>query len=165
MEPAAVQAAMQDPVARALLESSNPARLAYVAADSTPRVVPVGFQWDGEALVIGTVPGSAKVAALQANPAVALTIDTSPPTWPPKVLLIRGLAAVTFVDEVFPEYIAGAKRLTPADEFERWEAGVRSLYDRMARISITPTWVRIQDFETRIPQAVEDLVKSKFGSA
>jgi hypothetical protein len=34
-------------------------------------------------IVIGTVPGSAKVKALQANPAVALTIDTGPPTWPP----------------------------------------------------------------------------------
>lgn len=165
MQRADVLAVMQDPVAQGLLESSNPARLAYVAADSTPRVVPVGFFWDGEGLVIGTVPGSAKVAALQANPAVALTIDTSPPTWPPKVLLIRGTAVVTFVDEVFPEYIAGAKRLTPPDEFERWEAGVRSLYDRMARIDVTPTWVKIQDFETRIPQAVEDLVKSKFGSA
>lgn len=96
---------------------------------------------------------------------MALTIDTSPPTWPPKVLLIRGVAAVSLVDEVFPEYIAGARRLTPTGEFERWEAGVRSLYDRMARIDVTPTWVKIQDFETRIPQAVEDLVKRKFGGA
>ena len=165
MKPADVQAAMQDPVARALLESSNPARLAYVAADSTPRVVPVGFHWDGESLVVGSVPGSAKVAALRANPAVAITIDTSPPAWPPKVLLMRGLASVTIVDEVFPEYIAGAKRLTPADQFEQWEAGVRSLYDQMARIAILPTWVRIQDFESRIPQAVEELVTTKFGNA
>jgi hypothetical protein len=160
-----VHAAMRDPVARELLESRNPARLAYVALDGTPRVVPVGFHWDGEALVIGTVPGSAKVAALRANPAVALTIDTAPPTWPPKVLLVRGTATVSVVDGVFPEYIAASRKLTPPEEFEQWEAGVRSLYDEMARIDVRPTWVKIHDFETRLPQAVEDLLKAKLDQA
>jgi hypothetical protein len=28
----------------------------------------------------------------------------------------------------------------------------------MARISITPTWAKLLDFETTIPQAVEDLI-------
>lgn len=154
---------MEDPVARRLLDSSNPARLAYVARDGTPRVVPVGFHWNGATIVVGTVPGSAKVAAIGANPVVAVTIDTTPPTWPPNALLVRGTATVTLVDGVFPEYVAGARKLTPAEEFSRWEAGVRALYDQMARIDITPTWVRIHDFETRIPQAVEDLARAKFG--
>ena len=158
-----VRAAMEDPVARRLLDSPNPARLAYIARDGTPRVVPVGFHWNGETVVIGTVPGSAKVAALQANPAVALTIDTGPPAWPPNVLLIRGTAEVSMTDGVFPEYVAGARKVTPAEEFPRWEEGVRALYDRMARIDVTPTWVAIHDFETRIPQAVADVVKAKFG--
>ena len=109
------------------------------------------------------MPVSAKVAALRANPAVALTIDTRPPAWPPNVLLVRGTAAVTLVAGVFPAYVAGAKRLTPAGEFPNWEAGVHALYDQMARIDITPTWVKIQDFETRIPQAVEDLARATFG--
>jgi hypothetical protein len=161
--PDEIYAAMEDPVAQRLLNSANPARLAYVAQDGTPRAVPVGFHWDATRIVIGTVPASAKVAALQANPAVALTIDTSPPTWPPNVLLVRGTAAVTLVDGVFPEYIAGAKKLTPAEEFPNWEAGVHALYDQMARIDITPTWVKIHDFETRIPQAVHDLARAKFG--
>jgi hypothetical protein len=158
-----VQAAMQDPVARALLESRNPARLAYVALDGTPRVVPVGFQWDGQALVMGTVPSSAKVAALRAHPAVAITIDTTPPAWPPKVLLVRGTATTTVVDGVFEEYLAGAKRLTPPEQFAEWEAGVRSLYEQMVRIDVRPTWVTIHDFETRIPRAVEDLVRTRLG--
>lgn len=98
MEPQDVQAIMQDPVARELLESRNPARLAYVALDGTPRVVPVGLQWDGHALVIGTVPSSPKVDALRAHPAVAITVDTTPPTWPPKVLLVRGTSTVTHVE-------------------------------------------------------------------
>ena len=80
MEADEIRAVMEDPVARRLLASANPARLAYVARDGTPRVVPVGFHWNGVAIVIGTVPGSAKVAALQARPDVALTIDISPPT-------------------------------------------------------------------------------------
>lgn len=163
MTPEQIRAAMEDPVAQRLLHSANPARLAYAARDGTPRVVPVGFDWNGTTIVIGTLPASAKVASLKANPVVALTIDTSPPTWPPNVLLIRGTAAVTMVDGVFPEYVAGAKKLTPAEEFPSWEDGVNMLYDQMARIDITPTWVRIHDFETRIPQAVENLARAKFG--
>ncbi len=163
MTPDQVRAAMADPVAQRLLNSPNLARLAYVARDGTPRVIPVAFHWTGTTIVIGTVPGSAKVKALEANPAVALTIDTGPPAWPPNVLLVRGTATVTLVDGVFPEYVAGAKKVTPAEEFPNWEAGVRALYDRMARIDITPTWVTVHDFETRIPRAVEDLARAKFG--
>jgi hypothetical protein len=158
-----VAAVMADPVARRLLDSTNPARLAYVALDGTPRVVPIGFLWNGKTLVIGTVPGAAKVKALRANPSVALTIDTSPPAWPPNVLLIRGAAAVTTVEGVFPEYVEASRKLTPADQFEEWETGVRMLYDQMVRIDITPEWARIHDFETRIPQAVADLAKAKLG--
>ncbi len=158
-----VRRTMDDPIAQELLASGNPARLAYMALDGTPRVVPVAFHWDGARLVIGTVAGSAKVAALRANPAVALTIDTSAPVWPPRVLLIRGTAAVAVVDGVFPEYVAAARKLTPLKDFAEWEAGVRSLYDQMARIDVTPSWARIHDFETRIPQAVAELARAKFG--
>ena len=163
MSPEEIRAAMEDPVAQRLLFSANPARLAYVARDGTPRVVPVGFHWDGVSFVVGTAPRAAKVSALQANPAVALTIDTSPPTWPPKVLLVRGTATVSVVEGAFPEYVAGSKKAIPAEEFANWESGVHALYDQMARIDINPTWVTIHDFETRIPKAVEDLVKAKFG--
>jgi Pyridoxamine 5'-phosphate oxidase len=163
MSPEEVRAVMADPVAQRLLGSANPARLAYVARDGAPRVVPLGFHWDGSTLVVGTVPSSPKVAALRANPHVAVTIDTSPPTWPPNVLLVRGTATVTIVDGVFPEYVEASRKLTPVEQFPEWEAGVRSLYDQMARIDITPSWAKIHDFETRLPQAVEDLVKDKLG--
>lgn len=152
-----------DPVAQRLLNGPDPARLAYIAKDSTPRVIPVGFFWDGTAIVIGTVPGSAKVAALEANPDVALTIDTSPPTWPPNALLIRGRATVSTVDGVFQEYLHGSRKTIPAHEYEGWEKGVHQLYNQMARIDIVPTWATVHDFETRIPQAVEELVRAKFG--
>ena len=163
MTPDQVRAARADPVAQRLLNAPLLARMAYVARDGTPRVIPIGFHWNETTIVIGTVPGSAKVAALRANPTVALTIDTGPPTWPTNVLLVRGTATVSVVDGVFPEYVAAAERVIPAEEFATWETGVRALYDQMARIDITPTWVKIHDFETRIPQAVEDLVRAKFG--
>lgn len=163
MSPDEVRSVMEDPVAQRLVNAPVPARLAYVARDGTPRVIPIGFLWDGSSFVIGTVPTSAKVAALQANPVVALTIDTSPPAWPPNVLLVRGTASVSMVDGVFPEYVEASRKITPADQFPSWEAGVHALYDRMARIDITPTWAKIHDFETRIPTAVEELARAKFG--
>ena len=164
MTPEQIRAAMDDPVAQRLLGSPNPARLAYVARDGTPRAIPIAFEWNGTTIVLGTAPGSAKVKALEANPAVALTIDTSPPVWPPNTLLVRGTAAVTLVDGAFPEYVSGSRKVVPVEEFPKWEEGVRALYDQMARIDVTPTWVKVHDFETRIPQAVEDLARAKFGS-
>src|SRR3954467_5621587 len=148
---------MEDPVGRRLLTSANPARLAYIALDGTPRVVPVAFLWNGESIVIGTVPGSAKVAALRADPAVALTVDTSPPAWPPNVLLIRGTAEISLVAVHFPEYVEAARKVTPAGEFPDWETGVRALYDRMARIGVTPTWAKGHDFVAQLPEGVAQL--------
>jgi hypothetical protein len=47
------------------------------------------------------------------------------------------------------------------DQYPDWVAGVRSLYDAMVVITITPTWAKLLDFETTIPQAVDDLIKEK----
>ena len=45
---------LNDPVAKALLESANPARLAYTWMDGSPRVVPIWFHWTGDQLVLGS---------------------------------------------------------------------------------------------------------------
>ena len=45
---------LQEPVAQQLLESRIPARLAYTWEDGSPRVVPIGFHWNGTELVFGT---------------------------------------------------------------------------------------------------------------
>jgi hypothetical protein len=42
-----------------------------------------------------------------------------------------------------------------------WEAEVRSLYDGMVRIVVTPTWAKLIDFETTLPSAVEELVRQR----
>lgn len=70
-------------LAKSLLGSRIPARLAYSAKDGTPRVIPTWFRWDGNEILMATyiagphvtrAPG--RPAALRANPNVAITIDT-----------------------------------------------------------------------------------------
>lgn len=149
----------EDPYAQKLLSSSTPARLAYVGLDGAPRAIPIAYHFDGSRFVLGTIDFSAKVRALQANPAVALTIDTS--DQPPLVLLVRGTAEVSFVDGVLPEYLEANRKVFSAAAFPAFEQQVTDLYDRMARIAITPTWAKVLDFETRAPAAVMQLAAAK----
>jgi len=149
------------PYARRLLASSIPARLAYTGLDGGPRVVPVGFHFDGEQLIVCTVPKSAKVAALRKNPRVAITIDTE--GFPPKVLLIRGEASLELVDGVPDVYVEAAHKVVPDDQMPSWEASVRELYAQMVKITITPAWAKLLDFETTLPKSVEDLIRAKQG--
>src|SRR4051794_8209557 len=130
-------------------------RLGYVAEDGTPRTVPIAFSWNGGQLVMCTTKNAPKVTALRRNPAVALTIDTE--VHPPKILLIRGRAELDVVDGIPDEYLEmnGTYEMTPEQRVE-WEAEVRSLYDGMVRIVVTPTWAKLIDFETTLPSAVEE---------
>ncbi len=54
-------ALLDDPVAQRLLQSTIPARFAYTWTDGTPRVVPIGFHWNGEEIVLGTFPDAPKM--------------------------------------------------------------------------------------------------------
>src|SRR3981081_4470774 len=98
---------LQDPVAQELLQSKIPARLAYIAIDGTPRVVPIWFHWNGREFVMATPPKAPKLKALAKNPRVALTIDDN--TFPHKVLMLRGTATVEMVDGIVPEYRLAAR--------------------------------------------------------
>jgi Pyridoxamine 5'-phosphate oxidase len=121
-----VKTVLNDPLALQLLASSVPARPAYTALDGKPRVVPIGFLWDGARFVICTVPGSAKVRALEARPDVAMTIDTE--TWPPNALLVRGQATTDLVAGVPTEYLEACRKVVPAAEW-----GSRTGYGRFIR--------------------------------
>ncbi|WP_427917347.1 pyridoxamine 5'-phosphate oxidase family protein [Streptomyces sp. cg40] len=147
------------PISRELL-ARDVVRLAYVAKDGTPRNVPIAFTWNGSEIVMCTTKNAPKLPALRENPAVALTIDTE--VHPPKILLLRGRAELDVVDGIPEEYlrINGSYEMTPEQRVE-WEAEVRSLYDGMVRIVVTPTWVKLIDFETTLPSAVEELVKRR----
>ncbi len=150
---------MAKPYAQQLLHGPEPARLAYVGLDGDPRVIPIGFWVEGDQIRMATVPKAAKVAALQHNPNVALTIDQG--AFPPKALLIRGVAIVELVEGVPAGYLTAGGKVMTDEQYPEWVAGVRGLYDEMAVIAVTPTWAKLLDFETTLPKAVEDLIKQK----
>jgi len=150
---------LNDPLAQELIGSAIPARVAYISVDGEPRVVPLGFHWNGEQFVICTIPDSPKVHALAAHPEVALTIDTD--AFPPHVLLVRGSASLETVEGVPAEYLQASRKQVGDAGMPAFEAQVRGLYQQMVRITIEPRWAKLLDFETRLPSPVENLLKSK----
>lgn len=147
-------ALLEHPVAKELLASNIPARVAYLAPDGTPRVTPIWFHWDGRDLVLGTAPNAAKAKALAQNPKVAVTIDTN--DFPHKVLLIRGIAHLETVEGVAPEYAQAAERYFGCEQGRVWVEQIRGRSPQMVRIAITPEWVGVLDFETRLPRTLAE---------
>ncbi|MFF1903065.1 pyridoxamine 5'-phosphate oxidase family protein [Kitasatospora sp. NPDC058218] len=159
MQPSEIDEILNRPLSQELL-ARDLTRLAYVAKDGTPRAVPIAFVWNGSEIVMCTVKNAPKLPALRHNPAVALTIDTE--VHPPKILLIRGRAELDEVEGIPDEYLQanGTYTMTP-EQRVAWEAEVRSLYDGMVRIVVTPTWAKLIDFETTLPSAVEELIRQR----
>jgi hypothetical protein len=159
MEQREITEILDRPISRELL-ARDLTRLAYVAVDGTPRNVPIAFTWNGSQIVMCTTKNAPKLRHLRHRPEVALTIDTE--VHPPKILLIRGRAELDVVDGIPDEYLQmnGSYEMTPEQRVE-WEAEVRSLYDGMVRIVVTPTWVKLIDFETTLPSAVEELIRQR----
>ena len=143
---------LQHPAAKELLQSNIPARLAYIATDGTPRVVPIWFHWTGQQFVFGTPPKAPKLKALAKNPKVALTIDDN--DFPHKVLLVRGMARMETVNGVAPEYAAAAERYFGSQQGKAWVQQMSSMCPQMVRIAIIPEWVGLLDFQTRFPSAL-----------
>ena len=148
---------LNDPLGKELLHTNKLARLAYVGGDGYPRVIPIGFYWNGAQIIVCTATSAPKVRALAKNPRVALTIDTD--TQPPHVLLVRGTADINVVDGVPFEYLEASKKGIPEPQWNSFEAQVRALYKQMARIAITPEWAKLFDFETRLPDFLEQLIR------
>lgn len=149
------QAVLDDPVARELLNSAIPARMAYTGLDGAPRVVPMGFWFNGREIVLATSDEAPKVRALLADPRLALTIDTEGAR--PHVLLLRGTARIEIVDGVPEEYLKASAKLVDEADMPAFEAQVRSMYERMARIVLVPDWAKVLDFQTRAPEFVHRL--------
>jgi Pyridoxamine 5'-phosphate oxidase len=143
---------LQHPASQELLHSKIPARLAYVWTDGTPRVIPIWFHWNGRDIVMATPPKAPKLKALAKNPKVSLTIDDN--TFPHKVLLIRGVAHMEAVDGIVPEYAAAADRYFGVEQGKAWVDQLRTLISSMVRITITPEWAGLLDFQTRFPSAL-----------
>jgi hypothetical protein len=143
---------LQHPAAQELLASRIPARLAYIATDGTPRVIPIWFHWTGKEFVMGTPPKAPKLKALAKNPRVSLTIDDN--TFPHKVLLVRGNARLESMNGVIPEYALAAERYFGPEQGKGWVAQLAQMVPSMVRITITPDWVGLLDFQTRFPSAL-----------
>jgi Pyridoxamine 5'-phosphate oxidase len=155
MDAQSVTTVLARPLALELLQSSV-AHLAYIGRDGYPRVIPTGFLWKGEKIVVCTAENAPKVRSLQSNPRVALTIDTL--TQPPHILHVRGTAVTEIVSGIPEEYLEASHKYIPREQSQAFETQVRALYPRMARISITPEWAKLIDFETTLPQALEELM-------
>lgn len=153
---------LNDPVAQNLLKSTKMAQLAYVWPDGTPRVVPIWFHWNGKALVMGTPPVAPKLKALHTGSHVAVAIEDSS-AWPYKVLYLRGPVQVEWVEGIVPEYALSAVHYFGEEAGSNWLAQVKQLTDKMARISFTPQWVSLSDFETRFPSAIESAIAAASG--
>jgi hypothetical protein len=157
MDKESVSKVLADRVSQELLNSTIPARLAYIGLDGLPRAIPIGFWWDGERIGLATTPNAPKVEALRTNPNVALTIDTE--TFPPHILLVRGTASLEIVDGVVPEWLEKSKKAMDPAGHADFEKNTR--YKQMARIMITPRWAKMMDFERTLPQAVAELVAAQ----
>jgi hypothetical protein len=146
------------PGARDLLASTSAAHLAYIAEDGTPRVMPVGYFWTGEQFIVSTATSAPKVAALSARADVALTVDGGGTPGEARTISVRGKASVEIIDGVVPEYLAAARKVMDAAAAAQFERNVRGMYKQMARIAITPSWVRFYDFGAgRMPRFLEEL--------
>jgi Pyridoxamine 5'-phosphate oxidase len=150
---------LRDPLAQEMLQSSLLTRLGYNGLDGAPRVVPIGYVWNGTSFIMCTAANAPKVRALTANPKVALTIDTD--ASPPHILLVRGTASVEIVDGIPDEFLEASRKGVPPEQWSAFEDQVRALYPQMARITIQPEWAKLIDFETRLPSAVEELIRGR----
>jgi hypothetical protein len=138
-----------DPTVKALLAAPIPARLAYIGRNGAPRAIPVSYLWNGTAFVFASPVAWAKVDALRLNPQVALTVDET--TFPPRSYMARGTVSIEIVQGIPQEYIDASRRIVGDERMPSWEAEVRDKMHEMALITITPTWLKVVDFETRFP--------------
>jgi pyridoxamine 5'-phosphate oxidase-like protein len=155
---------LQHPAAQALLQSNIPARFAYTWRDGTPRVIPIGYHWNGQEFVLATAPDSPKMKVLKDGAKVALTIDSS--EFPPKVLLVRGTVVRTdTVEGLAPEYLAMLRRTMSEQDQQTIIEQAPTIFPHQARVFIRPDWVGLQDFETRLPNPVERAIERAQASA
>jgi hypothetical protein len=151
--------------AQDLLANARLARLAYLGGDGTPRVIPIGFLWTGGRVVVCTAATAPKVAALGARPEVALTIDAGETPAEARSVTIRGRADVEIVEGVPDEYLAAAGKLMDDEALAGFADACRALYDRMARITVTPHWARYHHFGAGpVPKFLADLADRAAGA-
>ncbi len=143
-----------------LLSATLLARLAYVAADGTPRVVPTWFSWNGREVVmctyiagasLGVVHPAYRLADLEQRPVVAISIDQAGSV--PAALLLRGRVQIDRLEGLPEEHVEASLRYTGQEATQALVAAGQAPDVRSARIRVRPTWVGLIDFTTRMPSA------------
>lgn len=115
-------------------------------------MIPIWFHWNGSEIVMASPSKAPKVKALAKNPRIALTIDDN--IFPHKVLLVRGTARLEPVSGIVPEYALAAERYFGPDQGKAWVAQFSQMISSMVRVTMTPDWVGLLDFQTRFPSAL-----------
>ena len=149
MDELSIARELDQPGAQALLQSDEPARLAYTGTDGLPRVIPIGFTWDGVAVVVTTAVTSPKVTALVAQPDVALSFDAGITPETARFLSIRGRASVKLIDDAGSGAGERGGAVLDADALAAIRAGVDDRHPPYVRITIPPGWVRFYDFGSK----------------
>jgi len=101
---------------------------------------------------MGSHPKALKLRALAKNSKIAITIDDN--AFPPKVLLVRGMARLQDVAGIVPEYALAVERYLGPEQGKAWIQELGAKTTSMVRIVITPEWVGLLDFKTRFPTAL-----------
>jgi len=136
-----------DQVVADLLRSTIPARLAWVAPDGSPRVVPIWFQWTGTTLAMTTFSGSVKLTHLKDGDQVAITIDTD--VFPYQSLKIRGTITLEPVDGLADEYRQAAMRYLGSELSAEWLAFLGN--PRQTVISLLPAAASMSNMQRDSP--------------
>jgi len=104
----------------AFLRETRIAKLAYLTATGAPTIVPVWFEWDGEAARVFTSRRSRKAKRIAADPRVALSVE-EPVGVPERWVTIEGTCEIG-ADGVVPLIERLARRYY---EPERAEQAIR----------------------------------------
>lgn len=134
------------PGAQQLLTTATLARLSYVDAAGYPRVLPIGFWWDGASITVCTASTAPKVAAIRARPKVGLVVDEGDTPATARAVMVRGTAEVDIVDGVPEEFLAASTKALSGADAAAYAEGARRTYASMARIRIPVEWARFYDF-------------------
>ncbi len=135
------------PTVGLLLESRIPARIAWVAQDHTPRVLPIWFVWTGTELVVVTFEGAKKLHDLPDGTVVAVTIDTD--DFPYRSLKLRGTITAQQTSGIADRYKQAAVRYLGEDMAQKWLRFLGNP-DQVVLV-IRPTWAVVADMATDSP--------------
>lgn len=124
----------------AFLHETRIAKLATLNTDGAPTIVPVWFEWDGEAAALFTSRSSPKVQRIRRDPRVALSVEEGvgiPEAW----VTIEGVAAVEeaggwpLAQRLAERYYTAEKNATVLPAWEK-------MADEWVVVRIRPTRIR-----------------------